>query len=161
MARNIIFNGTRFQKMNKKTYLPKQDAVERKWHLIDANKKVLGRLAVEIAELLRGKNKVFYTNHIDCGDFVIVTNANRIVLTGKKLDQKTYFTYSGYPGGVKLTPYSVLMTESPEKALFAAVKGMLPKNKLADKQLTRLRIFKDDKHTHSAQLAVSVKREKK
>ncbi|MDR2616589.1 MAG: 50S ribosomal protein L13 [Endomicrobium sp.] len=143
--------------MNKKTYLPKQDAIERKWHLIDANGKVLGRLAVEVAALLRGKGKVFYTNHIDCGDFVIVTNASKIVLTGKKLDQKTYFTFSGYPGGAKLTPYSVLMAESPQKALLAAVKGMLPKNKLADRQITRLKVFKDYKHNHSAQLAASVK----
>ncbi|MDR2066559.1 MAG: 50S ribosomal protein L13 [Endomicrobium sp.] len=143
--------------MNKKTYLPKQDAIERKWHLIDANGKVLGRLAVEVADLLRGKGKAFYINHIDCGDFVIVTNASKIVLTGKKLDQKTYFTFSGYPGGAKLTPYSVLMAESPQKALFSAVKGMLPKNKLADRQITRLKVFKDDKHNHSAQLAASVK----
>jgi large subunit ribosomal protein L13 len=143
--------------MNKRTYLPKQDAIERKWHLIDATGKVLGRLAVEIATLLRGKGKAFYINHIDCGDFVIVTNASKIVLTGKKLDQKTYFTFSGYPGGAKLTPYSVLMAESPQKALLAAVKGMLPKNKLAHRQITRLRVFKDDKHNHSAQLAASVK----
>jgi large subunit ribosomal protein L13 len=140
--------------MNKKTYLPKQDAIERKWHLIDANGKVLGRLAVEVSEILRGKNKIFYTNHIDCGDFVVVVNASKIVLTGKKLDQKTYFTYSGYPGGAKLTPYSVLMEKSPQKALLAAVKGMLPKNKLADRQITRLKVFKEDKHTHSAQLAL-------
>jgi large subunit ribosomal protein L13 len=143
--------------MNKKTFLPKQDAIERKWHLIDAGGKILGRLAVKIAELLRGKNKVFYTNHIDCGDFVVVTNASKIILTGKKLDQKTYFTYSGYPGGAKLTPYSVLMAKSPEKALFAAVKGMLPKNKLADRQITRLKVFKDDKHVHAAQIVVSAK----
>jgi large subunit ribosomal protein L13 len=143
--------------MNKKTFLPKQDAIERKWHLIDADGEILGRLAVRIAELLRGKNKVFYTNHIDCGDFVVVTNAGKIILTGKKLDQKTYFTYSGYPGGAKLTPYSVLMAKSPEKALFAAVKGMLPKNKLADKQITRLKVFKDGKHMHAAQVVASAK----
>ncbi|MDR1926908.1 MAG: 50S ribosomal protein L13 [Endomicrobium sp.] len=140
--------------MNKKTYLPKQDIIERKWHLIDADGKILGRLSVEIVELLRGKNKIFYTNHIDCGDFVVVINVSKIVLTGKKLEQKTYFTYSGYPGGVKLTPYSVLMAKSPEKALFAAVKGMLPKNKLADKQISRLKVFKYNEHTHSAQLTV-------
>jgi large subunit ribosomal protein L13 len=143
--------------INKKTYLPNQSTVERKWHLVNANGEVLGRLAVKIAELLRGKNKVFYTNHIDCGDFVVVTNASKIVLTGKKLEQKKYFTYSGYPGGAKLTPYSVLMEKNPEKALFAAVKGMLPKNKLADKQIKRLKVFKDDKHTHSAQLAALAK----
>jgi large subunit ribosomal protein L13 len=139
--------------MNKKTYLPKVDAIERKWHLIDADGKVLGRLAVEVAEKLRGKRKVFYTDHIDCGDFVVVTNAAKIVLTGKKLDQKTHFTFSGYPGGGKLKPYSVLMTEDPEKAVMYAVKGMLPKNKLADKQLTRLKVYRDDKHSHGAQFA--------
>jgi large subunit ribosomal protein L13 len=138
--------------MNKKTYLPKQSTIERKWHLIDASGKILGRLAVEIAELLRGKNKVFYTNYIDCGDFVVVVNTSKIVLTGKKLDQKTYFTYSGYPGGAKLIPYAVLMEKSPDKALFAAVKGMLPKNKLADRQITRLKVFREDKYTHSAQI---------
>jgi large subunit ribosomal protein L13 len=143
--------------MNKKTYLPKQNAIERKWHLIDASGKVLGRLAVEVAALLRGKGKIFYTNHIDCGDFVVVTNASKIVLTGRKLDQKTYFTFSGYPGGAKLTPYSVLMAKNPQKALLAAVKGMLPKNKLANRQISRFKVFKDDKHNHSAQLAVSVK----
>jgi large subunit ribosomal protein L13 len=143
--------------MNKKTYLPKQDAIERKWSLIDASGKVLGRLAVEVAELLRGKNKTFYTNHIDCGDFVVVTNASKIVLTGDKLNQKTYFTYSGYPGGAKLTPYSVLMEKSPQKALLAAVKGMLPKNKLADRQIARLRVFKDNLHPHNAQLVAAVR----
>ncbi|MDR1721408.1 MAG: 50S ribosomal protein L13 [Endomicrobium sp.] len=138
---------------NKNTYLPRQDTIKRKWHLINADGEVLGRLAVKIAGLLRGKNKVFYTNHIDCGDFVVVTNASKIALTGKKLSQKTYFTYSGYPGGVKLTPYSVLMVKKPEKALIAAVKGMLPKNKLADKQITRLKVFKNNEHKHGAQLA--------
>jgi large subunit ribosomal protein L13 len=141
--------------MNKKTYLPKQDTIKRKWHLIDASGKILGRLAVEIAGLLRGKNKVFYTNHIDCGDFVVVTNISKIMLTGKKLDQKMYFTYSGYPGGVKLTPYSILMSKNPKKILFTAVKGMLPKNKLADRQIVRLRVFKNDEHTHIAQLGTS------
>ena len=139
--------------MNKKSYLPKEDAIERKWHLVDADGKVLGRLAVQVADILRGKKKVFYTNHIDCGDFVVVTNAAKIILTGKKLDQKTYFTFSGYPGGAKLKPYSLLMQEAPEKAVFAAVKGMLPKNKLADKQLKRLKVYRDDKHEHGAQLA--------
>ncbi len=141
--------------MNKKTYLPKAETIERKWHLIDADGKVLGRLAVEIADILRGKKKVIYTNHIDCGDFVVVTNASKILLTGKKLDQKTHFTYSGYPGGTKFMPYSVLMEEQPEKALVLAVKGMLPKNKLADKQLKRLKVFRDENHSHGAQFAAS------
>jgi large subunit ribosomal protein L13 len=139
--------------MNKKTYLPKEGSIDRKWHLINADGKVLGRLAVEVADILRGKKKVIYTNHIDCGDFVIVTNASKILLTGKKLDQKTHFTFSGYPGGGKLTPYSVLMEKDADKALKYAVKGMLPKNKLSDKQLKRLKVYKDEKHEHAAQLA--------
>lgn len=147
--------------MNKKTYLPKVDRIERKWHLIDADGKVLGRLAVEIADILRGKKKVIYTNHIDCGDFVVVTNAGKLVLTGKKPEQKMYFTFSGYPGGAKLTPYGKMMEKSPEKVLMAAVKGMLPKNKLADKQLKRLKVFRDDKHDHGAQFAVSASKEEK
>jgi large subunit ribosomal protein L13 len=136
-----------------KTYLPKK--VDRQWHVLDATSKILGRLAVEIARLLNGKNKIIYTKHIDCGDFVIVINASKIILTGKKLDQKKYFTYSGYPGGGKLTPYSTIMKKNPEKALFSAVKGMLQKNKLANKQLTRLRIFKDNNYSkHVAQISV-------
>ncbi|MDR0401472.1 MAG: 50S ribosomal protein L13 [Endomicrobium sp.] len=139
--------------MNKRTYLPKRDIIsDRKWHLLDANGKIFGRIAVEIAKLLSGKNKVFYTNHVDCGDFVVVVNVNKIVFTGKKLDQKMHFTHSGYPGGTKFVPYSVLMNVMPEKALFYAVKGMLPKNKLSSKQMTRLKIFKYDKHNHAAQI---------
>ncbi len=143
--------------MNKKTYLPKVDGIERKWHLIDADGKVLGRLAVEVADILRGKKKKIYTSHIDCGDFVVITNAAKIVLTGKKLDQKLDFTYSGYPGGAKFKPYSVLMEENPERALMLAVKGMLPKNKLADKQLKRLKVFKGETHEHGAQFAAASK----
>ena len=141
--------------MIKKTYLPKEDAIERKWHLIDADGKVLGRLAVQVADLIRGKKKRIYSDSVDCGDFAVVVNASKIILTGKKLEQKTYFTFSGYPGGAKLKPYSVLMQEAPEKALFAAVKGMLPKNKLADKQLKRLKIFRDEKHSHAAQFSAT------
>jgi large subunit ribosomal protein L13 len=150
--------------MNRKTYLPKLDSIKRKWHLVDASGKILGRLAVGIAEILMGKNKIFYTSHIDCGDCVVVINVEKIILTGKKLDQKMYFAYSGYPGGTKLTPYSVLMSKNPEKALFASVKGMLPKNKLAARQITRLRMFKGGKHTHNAQFVIlhaMDKREKK
>ncbi|MDR2772139.1 MAG: 50S ribosomal protein L13 [Elusimicrobiota bacterium] len=145
--------------MNRKTYLPKVDGIERKWHTIDANGKVLGRLAVEIAELLRGKKKVIYTNFIDCGDFVIVTNVQKMVLTGKKLEQKTHFSYSGYPGGTKFTAYSVMMDKQPEKVLMLAVKGMLPKNKLASKQLKRLKVYKGNEHKHSAQLTLPQSKE--
>jgi large subunit ribosomal protein L13 len=138
--------------MNKKTFLPKINEIDRKWHLIDANGKVLGRLAVEVANLLRGKGKVIYTNHIDCGDFVVVTNAEKIVLTGNKLEQKQHFSYSGYPGGTSFTPYSVLMQKQPQKALMLAVKGMLADNKLAARQLKRLKVYRDANHKHDAQV---------
>ena len=136
---------------NGKTYLPKAEEIKRKWHFIDADGQVLGRLAVRVAALLRGKRKAIYTSHIDCGDFVVLTNVSKIVLTGKKLEQKTAFSFSGYPGGAKLTPYSKLMAENPEKAVRIAVKGMLPQNKLADKQMKRLKLFKGAEHTHQAQ----------
>ena len=136
---------------NGKTYLPKEGEITRKWHFIDADGQVLGRLAVRVAALLRGKRKAIYTSHIDCGDFVVLTNVSKIVLTGKKLEQKTAFSFSGYPGGAKLTPYSKLMAENPEKAVRIAVKGMLPQNKLADKQMKRLKLFNGAEHTHQAQ----------
>ncbi|MDR1928853.1 MAG: 50S ribosomal protein L13 [Endomicrobium sp.] len=135
-----------------RTYLPKRDMIERKWHLIDAKGRILGRLAVEVVIFLRGKNKVFYTNHIDCGDFVIVINMSKVIFTGKKISQKVYFSHSGHPGGVKLTPLSVMMEKNPTKILFKAVKGMLPKNRLASRQIKRLKIFKDNQHIHHAQV---------
>ena len=136
---------------NSKTYLPKTEEIKRKWHFIDADGQVLGRLAVRVAALLRGKRKAIYTSHVDCGDFVVVTNLAKLVLTGKKLEQKTAFSFSGYPGGGKLTPYSTLMVENPQKAFRIAVKGMLPQNKLADKQMKRLKLFKGEEHIHQAQ----------
>ena len=137
---------------NGKSYLPKAEEIKRKWHFIDADGQVLGRLAVRVAALLTGKRKAIYTSSVDCGDFVVLTNLSKMVLTGKKLEQKTAFTYSGYPGGGKLIPYSKLMSETPDRALRLAVKGMLPKNKLADRQLTRLKLFKNAEHTHQAQI---------
>ena len=139
--------------MNTKTYLPRQEEIKRQWHVIDANGKVLGRLATEVAGLLRGKGKPFYTSHIDCGDFVVIVNASKIVLTGNKLDQKIDFRHSGYPRGDKYTPYRKLMAENPGKAVRLAVKGMLPKNKLADRQITRLKVYTDQQHPHAAQMA--------
>lgn len=139
---------------NGKTYLPQKEEIKRKWHFIDAEGKVLGRLAVEVSALLRGKGKAIYTSHIDCGDFVVLTNISKIVLTGKKLEQKAAFAFSGYVGGGKLTPYSKLMVENPEKAVRIAVKGMLPQNKLADKQIKRLKLFRGAEHTHQAQATV-------
>src|SRR3989339_26127 len=103
--------------MNSKTYLPKENEIQRDWHVIDGTGKVLGRLATNIANILRGKNKVYYTSHLDCGGFVVVTNAAKVKLTGKKLDQKIDYRHSGYPGGDRYTPYSKLMAEHPEKAV--------------------------------------------
>ena len=137
---------------NGKSYLPKAEEIKRKWHFIDADGQVLGRLAVRVAALLTGKRKAIYVSSVDCGDFVVITNLSKMILTGKKLEQKTAFSYSGYPGGGKLIPYSKLMAETPEKALRLAVKGMLPKNKLADKQMTRLKLFKNAEHSHQAQI---------
>lgn len=137
---------------NGKSYLPKAEEIKRKWHFIDADGQVLGRLAVRVAALLTGKRKAIYTSSVDCGDFVVLTNLSKLVLTGRKLEQKTAFSYSGYPGGGKLVPYSKLMQENPDKAFRIAVKGMLPKNKLADKQLTRMKMFKGAEHTHQSQI---------
>lgn len=120
------------------------DKVERNWYLIDATGKVLGRLASEIAKILIGKNKPIYSPDKDCGDFVVVKNASKIVLTGKKLKQKIYFTHSGYLGGDKYIPYEKLMPHKADFVLYNAVKGMLPKNKLRAKMIKRLKIFKDD-----------------
>ena len=139
--------------MNSKTYFAKTGEVQRKWHLIDGDGKVLGRLATKTADLLRGKGKRIFSNDVDCGDFVVITNVSKIVLTGNKLEQKIAYRHSGYPGGDKYTPYKRLMAEAPEKAMMFAVKGMLPKNKLGDKQLTRLKIYKDASHPHAAQMA--------
>lgn len=134
-----------------KTYLPKTEDIKREWHSIDAAGKVLGRLATEIAKILRGKDKAYFIPSVDCGDFVVVTNAEKVILTGKKLDQKVNYRHSGYPGGDSYTPYKKLMSENPEKAIRVAVKGMLPKNRLAARQIKRLKIYKGSNHPHDAQ----------
>jgi large subunit ribosomal protein L13 len=146
--------------MSSKSYLPKENEIVRKWHFIDANGVVLGRLATRVADILRGKIKPIFAPSVDCGDFVCITNAKGIVLTGKKLDQKTDFRHSGYPGGDTHVKYRELMEKSPEKALLLAVKGMLPKNKLGHYQLTRLKVYKDSVHPHSAQ-TITIKKEEK
>ena len=126
-------------------------AVERKWYVIDAAGKPLGKTATLAADLLRGKRKTIYTPHVDCGDFVIVINAEQAVLTGKKLEQKYYRRHSGWIGGLKEIKYKDLMEKKPEFAVRQAVKGMLGKNKLGDKQLTRLKVFRGSEHIHAAQ----------
>ena len=134
-----------------KSFMAKTDEVERRWYVIDAEGKVLGRMASEIAKILRGKNKPIYTPYVDTGDFVIVINAEKAVLTGNKLDQKLYRKHSGYPGGLKETPYRRIMAEKPEFAVYKAVKGMLPHNPLGRKMLKKLKVYKGSEHGHEAQ----------
>ncbi len=133
------------------TTMLNKETVTRKWYILDAAGKPLGKTAAVAADLLRGKLKVDYTPHVDCGDHVIVLNDEKAVLTGKKLEQKFYRTHSGYPGGLKETRYDRLMKQKPELAMRLAVRGMLQKNKIADQQLTRLRVFRGAEHDHAAQ----------
>ena len=134
-----------------KTFLPKIDLDQRKWHVVDANGAVLGRLAVKVADVLRGKNKPVYTPHLDAGDFVVVINAEKVVLTGNKETDKKFMTYSGWKGGEKFTAVAQVRARHPEKLITHAVKGMLPKNRLGRVLLTKLKVFKGDKHPHAAQ----------
>ena len=133
------------------TFMANQGNIVRKWYILDAAGKPMGKTAALAADLLRGKLKTDYTPHVDCGDYVIVINAEKAVLTGKKLEQKYYRTHSGYAGGLHETRYDTLMRTKPELAMKLAVKGMLQKNTIADWQLTRLRVFKGSEHTHAAQ----------
>ena len=139
-----------------KTFLPKINLDERKWHVVDANGAVLGRLAVQVADVLRGKNKPIYTPHLDAGDFVVVINAEKVVLTGKKETNKKYMSYSGWKGGEKYTSVAQVRARHPEKLITHAVKGMLPKNRLGRVLLTKLKVFKGDKHPHAAQKPASL-----
>ena len=133
------------------TFMIKPAEVERKWYIIDATDKPLGRVAAAAASILRGKNKPTFTPHVDCGDFVIILNAEKAILTGKKLDQKFHRYHTGYIGGLKEISYKKLMAEKPEKAMTIAIKGMLPKNTVGAKSLTRLRVYKGENHDHAAQ----------
>ena len=131
--------------------MPKASEVERKWYVLDAEGKSLGKVAAEAATILRGKHKPDFMPNVDTGDFVIIVNAAKAVLTGKKLDQKVYYRFTGYIGNMKKIKYSTLMKEHPEVAMKKAVKGMLPDNTLGRKQLTRLHIYNDAEHKHEAQ----------
>lgn len=133
------------------TFMAKPETVERGWYLLDAEGKTLGKLAVEAATILRGKHRPEFTPHVDCGEFVIIVNAEKAVLTGKKLDEKKYRYHTGYIGGLKEIGYRELMTKNPEKAVFLAVKGMLPKNSIGGKSITRLKIYRNAEHPHAAQ----------
>jgi large subunit ribosomal protein L13 len=134
-----------------KTLVPKADPEARKWHVIDADGAVLGRLAAQVANVLRGKNKPVFTPHLDMGDFVVVINAEKVVLTGKKEDQKEYMSYSGWRGGERYRTVKEIREKHPERLITHAVKGMLPKNRLGDKLLTKLKVYKGAEHPHSAQ----------
>jgi large subunit ribosomal protein L13 len=139
-----------------KTYLAKKETVQPKWYLIDAEGKVLGRLAVKVANVLRGRHKATYTPHVDTGDFVIVTNASKIVLTGKKEEITSYMSFSGFVGGEKYRKLTDVRRKKPEFIIMQAVKGMLPKNRLARTMLTKLRVFPGAEHPHAAQNPVNL-----
>jgi len=134
-----------------KTFLPKVENLDRKWFLVDANDRVLGRLASEVASVLMGKGKPTYTDFIDVGDFVVVVNAEKIKMTGKKWDDKVYYSHSGYPGGLKEVSARRLLEKHPERIVQFAVKGMLPKNKLGSRMLKRLKVYAGSEHPHIAQ----------
>lgn len=134
-----------------KTFMAKAEEVKRKWYVVDADGKPLGRLASEVAKVLRGKNKPTFTPHVDTGDHVIVINAEKVLLTGNKLDQKVYRHHSGWPGGLKEVLYRRLMATKPEKAVELAVKGMLPKNSLGRAMYRKLKVYKGAEHEHQAQ----------
>ncbi|MFC1835419.1 50S ribosomal protein L13 [Thermodesulfobacteriota bacterium] len=134
-----------------KTWSPKKGEVQRNWLVIDAKDKILGRVAAETARLLRGKHKPQFAPHMDSGDFVIVVNASKVRLTGKKLQQKIYYRHSQYPGGIKATKAEKLFKEKPEKMFWLAVRGMLPKNTLGRSQLKKLKIYAGETHPHTAQ----------
>jgi large subunit ribosomal protein L13 len=134
-----------------KTYSAKPGEIARDWYLVDADGQTLGRLATRLADLLRGKGKPQYTPHVDTGDFVVVVNAEKIAVTGKKLDEKVYYRHSGYPGGLKQRPLRDQLERRPEEVIRKAVKGMLPRTRLGRQQLTKLKIYAGPEHPHEAQ----------
>ncbi len=134
-----------------KTFTPTRESIQRKWVLVDARGEILGRLASQVASILRGKNKPIYTPHLDTGDEVIIINAKDILVTGKKQEQKTYYHHSGYPGGLKSVKFEELLKKKPEKILIIAIKGMLPHTKLGRAMLKKLRVYAGAEHPHQAQ----------
>jgi len=134
-----------------RTFIPKKDDIEKKWWLVNAEGKVLGRLATEVADLLRGKKKPQFTSHLDTGDFVVVVNAEKVRVTGRKLDQKSYFTHSQYPGGLKEETLRDLLARRPEEAIRRAVWGMIPKGKLGRSIYLKLKVYRGPNHPHEAQ----------
>ncbi|MBQ2952477.1 MAG: 50S ribosomal protein L13 [Clostridia bacterium] len=137
-----------------KTFMPKAADITRQWYVVDAEGKALGRVASQVANILRGKNKPIYTPNVDTGDYVIIINASKVILTGKKLDQKIYYKHSGYVGGLKETKYRKLLAEKPEFALRKAIVGMLPKGPLGRQMAKKLHVFAGAEHIHAAQKPV-------
>src|SRR5437870_5020877 len=140
-----------------KTYLPKVNLDERKWHVIDAEGAVLGRLAAQVANILRGKNKPVFTPHLDAGDFVVVINAEKVRVTGKKETEKLFMSYSGWKGGEKYKSVAQVRAQRPEQLIMHAVKGMIPKNRLGSRLLTKLKVYKGSDHPHVAQQPATIK----
>ena len=143
-----------------KTFMAKNGQVERTWYAVDATDMPLGRLASQVAAILRGKNKPVFTPNVDTGDHVIVINTDKVVLTGKKLEQKYYSYHTGYIGGLKQVPYSRMIAEKSDLAVYEAVRGMLPKNSLGRQMITKLRVYKNAEHNHQAQKPVELKLDK-
>jgi large subunit ribosomal protein L13 len=134
-----------------RTFTAKKEEIERGWYVVDAQGETLGRLASKIAPILRGKHKPIYTPHLDCGDFVVVINADKVRVTGRKMDQKFYYRHSGYPGGIKSISLRDQLAQHPERVVQAAVRGMLPKNKLGRRMMKKLKVYAGDSHPHAAQ----------
>ena len=134
-----------------KSYMANAQNIQKKWYVVDASDLVLGRLSTEVAVLLRGKHKPTFTPHVDCGDYVVIVNAEKIVLTGKKLDQKCYYRHSGYPGGLKVRTATEMLEKQPQKIVEKAVRGMLPKGKLGDDMYRRLFVYVGPEHKQAAQ----------
>ncbi len=139
-----------------KTYIPKGDTIEKNWYVIDATDKILGKVAVEAAKLLRGKHKPTYTPSMDCGDHVIVLNADKALVTGNKAVDKMYYRHSGYPGGLSETNYGSMVEKHPTRAMELAIKGMLPKNSLGRKIMTNVRVYAGAEHPHAAQMPTTI-----
>lgn len=139
------------------TFSAKAEDIKRNWYIVDASGKTLGRLASRVASVLKGKTKPVYTKHVDTGDFVIIVNADKIHLTGRKLDQKVYYRHSGYPGGLKSVTAGALLKTKPERIIKMAVQGMLPKTQLGKHMLSKLKVYAGDKHPHAAQQPVEMK----
>ena len=134
-----------------RTFSAKTEEIDREWYVVDAQGQTLGRLASRIATILKGKHKPIYTPHLDCGDFVIILNADKVRVTGRKMDQKFYYRYSGYPGGLSQISLRDQLARHPERVLQAAVRGMLPKNKLGRQMIKKLKVYAGDEHPHAAQ----------